>query len=67
MTRVLHRPPGGWPDRTRRGDPVGWLLLAFVVVGSWVALNMLAGAVGVVAERFSLRQTVTPHDFPPPR
>jgi hypothetical protein len=30
-------------------------------------LNMFAGVVDVVAERFSLRQTVTPHDFSPPR
>jgi hypothetical protein len=67
MSRVIRRPIGGWHARTWRREVGQWLLFAAFVVGSWVGLNLFAGVVDVVAERFSLRQTVTPHDFQPPR
>jgi hypothetical protein len=49
VSRVLRRPIGGWNARIWRREVRQWLLFAAFVVGSWAALNMFAGAVGVVA------------------
>jgi hypothetical protein len=49
VSRVIRRPIGGWHARVWRREVRQWLAFAGFVVGSWVALNMFAGAVGVVA------------------
>lgn len=50
MSRVIRRPIGGWHARTWRREVGQWAMFAGFVVGSWVALNMFAGAVGVLME-----------------
>jgi hypothetical protein len=49
VSRVLRRPLGGWSARIWRREVMGWLWLAFLVVGSWAALNMLGATIAVLA------------------
>ena len=47
--RVIRRPIGGWGARTWRREVCEWLALAALVVASWACLNLLVGAVELLA------------------